>query len=84
MIRSIILGNELSKRETMDNFKEAEVYDRTSSHQREDGANLISLLSIKKGSKILDLGCGTGYLTKALAAEVGSTGKVQTSKSSSL
>ncbi len=58
-------------------FKEAEIYDKTSSNQREDGVNLISLLSPKKGCKILDLGCGTGYLTKALANEVGPTGKVE-------
>ena len=57
-------------------LKEAEIYDEISSNQREDGMNLISLLSPMKGCEILDLGCGTGYLTKALATEVGSTGKV--------
>ena len=57
-------------------FKEAELYEETSSNQKEDGMYLISLLSPIKGCKILDLGCGTGYLAKALAIAVGSEGNV--------
>ena len=60
----------------MEDFKEAESYERTSANQREDGMNLISLLPIQMGSKILDLGCGTGYLSKKLASETGPNGKV--------
>ena len=60
----------------MENFREAETYDRTSANQREDGMNLISLLPIQMGNRILDLGCGTGYLSKVLASEIGPNGKV--------
>lgn len=47
-----------------------------SSYQREDGLNLVSLLDLQKGYKVLDLGCGTGYLTSILADHVGPQGKV--------
>ena len=57
-------------------FDEAELYEETSSNQKEDGMKLISLLSPIKGCKILDLGCGTGHLTKALAIAVGPEGNV--------
>lgn len=60
----------------METFNQAATYDSNSSEQREDGLNLINLLTPKQGSKILDLGCGTGYLTKALANKIGQQGKV--------
>ena len=60
----------------MSGFKQAETYDAKSSQQKEDGLNLLSLLDPSKGLKILDLGCGTGFLTKALADRVGPHGKV--------
>ena len=61
----------------MDSFDEAQAYDSNSNEQREDGTNLMNLLGLKKGNSILDLGCGTGYLTKALANKVGKKGKVR-------
>ena len=58
-------------------FNEALTYDQNSSVQREDGQNLIDLLDPSEGSSVLDLGCGTGFLTKTLADIVGPKGKVR-------
>jgi ubiquinone/menaquinone biosynthesis C-methylase UbiE len=44
--------------------------------QKQAGLKLISQISIKEGSKILDLGCGTGYLASVLGERVGPQGKV--------
>ena len=60
-------------------FSEAVTYDKNSSVQRGDGQNLIDLLDPSQGSSVLDLGCGTGFLTKTLADIVGPKGKVRTS-----
>ena len=37
---------------------------------------MIDMLNVEKGAIVLDLGCGTGYLTKALSERVGPEGKV--------
>ena len=58
-------------------FKAAAAYENNSSKQKEDGEHLIKCLSIEQGSKVLDLGCGTGQLTKIIADSVGPTGKVR-------
>ena len=55
---------------------QAESYERGSDRQREGGMKMIELLAVKKGSTVLDLGCGTGQLTKVLAERVGAEGKV--------
>ena len=51
-------------------------YERGSAAQRDAGMKTIDKLEIQKGSTVLDLGCGTGYLTKVLSERVGPEGKV--------
>jgi cyclopropane fatty-acyl-phospholipid synthase-like methyltransferase len=58
----------------MDIFNQASVYDNNSSAQREDGQGLTNLLQLEEGNVVLDLGCGTGYLTRMLANIVGCSG----------
>ena len=58
------------------NKESAETYSQTSSPQREAGRKLISKLSIPKGAKILDLGCGTGETTTDLSEVVGPEGTI--------
>ena len=57
-------------------FSQAASYDLESTSQRDAGLAMIDRLDIQKGSIILDLGCGTGALTKVLAEKVGAEGKV--------
>ena len=54
----------------------ASKYDSISVGQREVGLYLMGKLAPAVGSKVLDLGCGTGYLTKVLADRMGPEGKV--------
>ena len=56
--------------------EEAASYENTSRPQEEMGMKLINMTSLKKGNTVLDLGCGTGYLTKVLSDKVGPEGKV--------
>ena len=37
---------------------------------------MVDMLNVEKGATVLDLGCGTGYLTKVLSERVGPEGKV--------
>ena len=54
----------------------AALYRDTSTHQTTQGKELIELLTPQKGMKVLDLGCGTGYLASIWADLVGTTGSV--------
>ena len=51
-------------------------YSQTSFIQKEDGMKLLEQISTGKGSQVLDLGCGTGYLANALAVRLGPEGKI--------
>ena len=51
-------------------------YRQNSAPQKEDGLKLIERVSPEKNSKVLDLGCGTGYLASVLSDLVGPMGKV--------
>ena len=55
----------------------AEAYHQwQSGYQSKDGVDLIDKLSLKRGSVVLDIGCGTGYLSSVLAERVGHEGRV--------
>ncbi len=54
----------------------AEAYERRSAAQYAIGRELLSLLGIRPGSSVLDLGCGTGQLASWVSRIVGSGGKV--------
>ena len=54
----------------------AELYSEISNVQKEHGKELIEKLLLEKSMRILDLGCGTGYLSALLADCVGPAGKV--------
>ena len=51
-------------------FDEAEQYSKVNKRQTEDGIELIGRLAPKQGTKVLDVGCGTGNVTKVLAERV--------------
>lgn len=55
---------------------QATSYEHGSAEQRLIGMKLMDQLKIEQGMIILDLGCGTGYLTKVLSEQVGPEGKV--------
>ena len=51
-------------------------YQNGSKTQQSVGSKMIEMLNVEKGATVLDLGCGTGYLTKVLSERVGPEGKV--------
>ena len=55
---------------------DAEAYDELSKPQIEAGKKFIRELNLTVGMKVLDVGCGTGILTKYIADIVGSNGMV--------
>ena len=55
----------------------AQQYDKLHvAHQAKDGVKLIDQLSPAKGSRVLDIGCGTGFLASVFAERVGPEGMV--------
>ena len=53
----------------------AKAYDELSKPQVEAGEEFIRELNLSKGDKVLDMGCGTGTLTKFIADIVGPDGE---------
>ena len=53
---------------------QAATYDLEATSQKDAGIVMIGRLDIQKGCFILDLGCGTGAVTKVLAEKVGAEG----------
>ena len=51
-------------------------YDELSKPQIEAGCKFINELNLSVGNKVLDMGCGTGNITKYIADIVGTNGQV--------
>lgn len=57
-------------RNMSEEFDAARTYSAFNWRQTQDGLDLIDCLAPERGTKVLDLGCGTGNITKALAERV--------------
>ena len=55
---------------------DAKTYSQLNKLQYDEGCNFIRSLKLSKGSKVLDMGCGTGEVTKFIADVVGRDGEV--------
>ena len=56
--------------------RQASSYEQHNEVQEEFGLKMIARLELKQGMTVLDLGCGTGNLTKVLSERVGPEGRV--------
>jgi trans-aconitate methyltransferase len=54
----------------------ASAYSRLASFQYRQGVDLIELAELQPGQYVLDIGCGTGELTRLMSARVGTSGRV--------
>ena len=54
----------------------AENYDRVSDSQFEGGQRLVERLGLEEGTRVLDIGCGTGRLARWIAERLGPKGSV--------
>ncbi len=61
---------------THDSPELAETYDRISDSQLAGGKRLVERLAVRAGERVLDVGCGTGRLTRWIADITGPNGVV--------
>ncbi len=54
----------------------ADWLERPERESEEETTRMIGLLGLKPGDVVVDMGCGTGYLTRKLAPKVGPRGRV--------
>ena len=54
----------------------AEKYSQLNKTQVDYGKKLVKVLDLKRGDKVLDMGCGTGEITSFIADQVGEEGQV--------
>jgi ubiquinone/menaquinone biosynthesis C-methylase UbiE len=60
----------------LDNPELAEYYDAASDSQFANGLRLIELLDLQPGQTVLDIGCGTGRLTRHVAGRLTAGGRI--------
>ena len=56
--------------------EDARAYDELGKPQLKSGIELVQMINLSEGDKVLDMACGTGNVTKYIADIVGPSGKV--------